>query len=93
LLCNAALDRSPVQSHPAQILSKSFNRARVGTSYYLVISSWRPGRKEENLAVNGPTFRNVYVGERVTVELHPGLFGLSWVGRILPDQESSAVAQ
>lgn len=84
LFFNAVLDPSPAVDRQTQIVQKSYSGVRVGTSYHLIVSSWRPGKKEENLAVSSRTFNRVHAGEAVTVEVHKGLLGLSWFSRILP---------
>lgn len=82
LFFNAVLDFSPTVDCHTQIVGKSYSRWRVGTAYHLMVSSWRPGKTEENLAVSSRAFNRVYPGEAITVEMHKGLLGFSWFSRI-----------
>jgi hypothetical protein len=69
LFLNGALDRS----RPA------------GTHYALIVRpSWRIGKNAERLAVSGATYSAVHTGQSVSIESHPGLFGLSWFSRVIP---------
>jgi uncharacterized membrane protein len=86
LFANGALDRSPGTQVHATVIQKCASRGRGGTSYSLTVSpSWRSGRDDERLEVKGRTFFSVETGETVSVEVHPGLFGLPWFSEILPD--------
>jgi hypothetical protein len=80
---NGAGDRLPARNVQAGVLHKYVYRGR-GMSYSLAVSSWRPGHNEESLHVSAGTFRRVREGEPVTVEVHAGLLGLPWYGKISP---------
>lgn len=53
--------------------------------YYLWVTSWRPGRTEEDFNIGSREFDRARIGKTVTVELHSGFFGLPWRGDILAE--------
>lgn len=84
LITNWAFDRSPARQFETIVGSKTISHGR-GTTYYVVVSpSWRAGRDEERLRVDGSTFGSVREGEPVIVTVHKGFFGLSWYGGVAP---------
>jgi hypothetical protein len=84
LLLNGSLDRSPRRQVAATVLRKTSTRGRSATRYLLTVSSWRPGRTEEDFRVYSGTFNRVVVGQTITVEIHQGFLGLPWSGKISP---------
>jgi hypothetical protein len=80
---NGAADFYPARQVQTSITRKYVSRGKT-TSYHLVVSSWRPGRDEERFRVSSAKYQNVYVGEPIVVEVHPGLFTMPWYGRISP---------
>ena len=84
LVLNSLADRSPVLRIRTSVVRKDFSYGgKYGPYYSLVVSSWRPGRdREKLLRVDWNTYRTMFVGEEVVVEVHPGLFRLPWYGRI-----------
>ena len=86
LFANGALDRAPSEEVLATVIRKSVTRGvRGGPSYHLIVSpSWRPGREEEKLQVNGATFSGVRTGTAVAIELHRGAIGLPWFSKVAP---------
>jgi hypothetical protein len=86
LLINGGLDRSPHSELQATVLRKVVLTGRHGTQQHiLTVSSWRPGRKSEDLGVVSRVFDRIRVGQSVIVELHHGFFGLPWLGPISPN--------
>jgi hypothetical protein len=85
LLLNGRLDVSPRTTVRATVTQKTITRGKSGSSYTLTVSSWRPGRTEEEFWVAQRAFDRAVVGKTVTVELHKGYFGLPWSGRISPE--------
>ena len=75
---NGWQDKSPLSAVRATVIQKSSTRSKGGTSYYVTVSSWRPGRSVEELRVGSRTYNNVVVGKPVTVGVHKGVFGLPW---------------
>ena len=84
ILLNGALDRSPVRPVRTAVICKSISSGRHSTTYLLIVSSWRPGRTGEKLRVSRGTYRSMFVGEPMVVEVHQGLFGLPWYGQVSP---------
>jgi hypothetical protein len=86
LSLNGALDKFP----PAEVKTTVVRKASVtgsqkhGTHYHVIVSSWRPGRTEEQLDVDSSVYRRAVVGRVATVELHKGYFGIPWLGNISP---------
>jgi len=85
LFLNGALDKRP----PAEIKTTVIRKAMVcqsrGTHYHVVVSSWRPGRNQEDFEVDPSIYRRAAVGRPATLELHNGSFGLPWYGSISPE--------
>lgn len=81
-LLNGWLDKSPRSAVRTTIVQKNFTRSKASTSYRLTVSSWRPGRSEEELSVGVRTYDNVFVGKTITVGVHKGFFGLPWYGDV-----------
>ena len=87
LLLNGALDKSPPVEIKTTVIRKEMfsGSQKFGTHYDVVVSSWRPGRSQEDFEVDSGTYRRAAVGRPATVELHKGLFGLPWYGIISPE--------
>jgi hypothetical protein len=85
-ILNPPLDKSPRSDVRVTVIRKELdNTGRFGPHYYLVVSSWRPGRNSENLRVASRVFEHAVVGKSVTVELRKGYFGLPWYGNVSPE--------
>lgn len=82
LVVNAKLDRAPVRLWPTRVVEKFSMSAIVPTRRLLVVS-WREGRRYERVPVSRGEFSRFRVGERVVVEIHPGLAGIPWVARVV----------
>lgn len=78
VLVNGWKDKSPRSAVSATVIQKTSFRGRGGTSHYVIVSSWRPGRSEEELRVGARTYNNAVVGKPVTVGVRKGAFGLPW---------------
>jgi hypothetical protein len=78
VLVNGWQDKSPRSAVRATVIQKTSTRTKGGTSYSVVVSSWRPGRSVEELRVGARTYNNAVVGKPVTVGVHKGAFGLPW---------------
>jgi hypothetical protein len=85
LLLNGWLDGSSPNAVRSTVVQKTVTRRRYSPSYRLTVSSWRPGRSEEEFRVGPRTFNRTIVGKTVTVKLHKGFFGLPWSGSISPE--------
>jgi hypothetical protein len=85
LLVNGAFDTHPSSIEDSVVTRKSVAQGRGGTHYTIRVSpSWRAGREEEKLSVNGRTFVAVSIGQAVAVEVHPGALGLPWFTNVTP---------
>jgi hypothetical protein len=84
LFVNGGLDRAPSPVVRCTILRKTSFATRRGRRYTLTITSWRPGRSQEIFRVGSSVFERAVVGKSVTVDLHPGYFGLGWYGHVSP---------
>jgi len=78
VLVNGWQDKSPLSAVRATVIQKTSYRGRGGTSYSVIVSSWRPGRSVEELRVAVRTYNNTVVGKPVTIGVHKGAFGLPW---------------
>jgi hypothetical protein len=78
VLVNGWQDKSSRSVVRATVIQKISSRGRGGTSYSIIVSSWRPGRSVEELRVGVWTYNNAVVGKPVTVGVHKGAFGLPW---------------
>jgi hypothetical protein len=85
LFLNGRLDSSPRRVVRATVIGKT---APIGTreaQYGIRVTSWRPGRRSEDLNVGSRVFARAVLGKGVTVELHKGFLGLPWYDHISPD--------
>lgn len=78
LFVNGRLDRSPRNAVEATVLHKLAIDGKHGKQYHLGVSSWRRGRKLEDLRVNSGVYARARIGKPVTVEVHPGFLGIPW---------------
>lgn len=85
LVLNAKLDSAPVRDWRARVVGKFSMSAMVPTRRLVVVVSWPPGRAFERVPVSDDEYSRFRVGERVVVEIHPGLMGVPWVARVVPD--------
>jgi hypothetical protein len=84
LLLNGALDKYPSTYVRTTVIRKSMvtGSAGRGTHYDVIVSSWRPGRIQEDFEVDSGVFNRTTAGNTVTVELRKGFFGIPWYGNI-----------
>jgi hypothetical protein len=82
LFLNGGLDRSPWNPVHATVLRKISYSGRRSQSHALIVSSWRPGRSEEDLGATPSVVKRARIGQTVTVPLRQGFFGLAWYGPI-----------
>ncbi|HXH48663.1 MAG TPA: hypothetical protein VNM47_04765 [Terriglobia bacterium] len=85
LFLNGRMDRSQASQVSTTVVRKNVYRGRHGTSYNLVVTSWRPGRNFEYFGVGESAYDRAQVGKTATVEMHKGYFGLAWHGPISPE--------
>lgn len=86
LFLNGGMDKSASTFATASVVRKSVITGRYGSQqYYLIVSSWRPGRSSEELSVGRGVFQRAAVGRNVAVEVHRGYFEYPWSGKILPE--------
>lgn len=76
LALNQRLDEAPVEERAVTILR--MHRKQLD----LHVASWREGRREEVLTTQHVFFRQLQVGDRVKVRVHPGRFGWPWIERV-----------
>ncbi len=79
---NGTLDMSPTRIVKSSILRKNISSGRHSTTHNFFVTSWRPGRSTEDLAVAVSLYVRASVGQAITIEVHNGLFGLPWYGQI-----------
>ena len=80
LVVNAKLDNSPVRDHVTRVVGKFSMSAMVPTRR-LVVESWRAGHRFERVPVSRDEYARFEVGQRVIVEIHPGV-GIPWVAGV-----------
>jgi hypothetical protein len=87
LLLNGALDRVPATEVKTTVIRKAMvtGSQKYGTQYDVTVSSWRPGRTEEQFKVDSSVYRRAVVGRGATVEVHEGYLGIPWHGNISPE--------
>ena len=87
LLLNGAMDRfPPVEVHTTVVRKAMFSGSqKYGTHYQVIVSSWRPGRSQEQFDVDSDVYRRAVVGRSATLELHKGYFGIPWYGNLSPE--------
>lgn len=82
LVVNATLDNAPVRDWTTRVVRKFSMSAIVPTRRLLVVS-WREGHQYEHVPVSSAEYARFQVGERVVVEIHPGLAGIPWVAGVV----------
>jgi hypothetical protein len=82
---NGNLDKSPREEVRATVLEKTAPIGFREAQYGLRVTSWRPGKKIEDLNVGSRVFERAVIGKNVIVELHQGFFGMMWYGKITPE--------
>ena len=87
LFLNGALDQRPAAEIKTTVIRKAMmtGSQKFGTHYHVVVSSWRPGRNQEDFDVDPSIYWRAAVGRPATLELHKGYFGLPWYGSISPE--------
>jgi hypothetical protein len=85
LIINGALDKFPQTELETKVVRKVVLNGRRATQYHIFVSSWRPGRSQEDFNVVQQVFNRARVGKRLTVEVHHGFLGLPWYGKISPE--------
>jgi hypothetical protein len=85
LFLNGGLDRSPWKQVQTTVLRKVSYQDRHASRCALIVSSWRPGRSQEDLTVTSSVVDRALVGRTVTVQLRQGFFGLAWYGAVSPE--------
>ena len=78
---NGALDRSPVEPHPAVVM-RTLVMCGKSTSYYLQTSSWRPNHSFEKLQVSYRVYTQFHINDPIIVEVHRGALNIPWLGAI-----------
>jgi hypothetical protein len=82
LLVNAKLDNAPVEDWSTRVVAKFAMSAAMMPTRRLVVRSWRDGRRFERVAVTRDEYGEFRVGDRIVVEVHPGLAGIPWIGGV-----------
>lgn len=80
MVLNGYLDSSPVTYHHALVIGVRKTHAKNSTDYYLLVRSWRRGRRTEELSVSDATFQRAKVGRStLVVGTHAGRYGIEWI--------------
>ncbi len=82
LVVNAKLDTGPVHDYRTRVVGK-FSMAAMVPTRRLVVVSWREGHRFERVPVSREEYSRFEVGQKVVVEIHPGI-GIPWVGGVVP---------
>jgi NADH:ubiquinone oxidoreductase subunit 6 (subunit J) len=88
LVVNAKLDNAPVRDWTTRVVEKFSMSAMVPTRR-LVVVSWREGHRYERVPVSSDEYSRFHVGERVVVQIHPGLAGIPWVAGVVASGSNS----
>lgn len=88
LVVNAKLDDAPVRDWTTRVVGKFSMSAMVPTRRLLVVS-WRSGHQYERVPVSSEEYSRFQVGERVVVEIHPGLAGIPWVAGVVASNSNT----
>lgn len=78
LFFNGKLDRSAIMRAPATVVGKT-SIGRFPRSRRLAVTSWRPGRRYESVAVDYDDFNRFKPGDEIVVETQNGALGIPWV--------------
>ena len=78
LFFNGKLDRSAILRAPVTVVGKT-SIGRFPRSRRLEVTSWRPGRQYESVAVEYDDFNRFKPGDEIVVETQKGALGIPWV--------------
>lgn len=79
---NGALDQAKPNDQETRVVRMEVTTSRGVPHYSVRVESWRPGHDTEKVPVNYDVFSSLHPGETVHVEVHPGSFGLAWIGHV-----------
>lgn len=82
LVVNAKFDSGRMRRYETRVVGKFSMSAMVPTRR-LVVVSWRDGHRFERVPVSSDEYSEFSVGQRVVVEIHPGI-GIPWVAGVVP---------
>ncbi|MGE0483837.1 MAG: hypothetical protein AB7Q81_06845 [Gammaproteobacteria bacterium] len=86
LAANAGFDRSAPRAHVVPVIAQHTRGGRHGTTYYVRVSSWRPGRTYEEFAIPPEVYRALRPGrDAMRVVTRAGRFGFEWYVAREPD--------
>jgi hypothetical protein len=77
--CNGRADLAEPNIQTVPILDKRRLYARGTKTHYVVIKSWRTGRKEERIEITEKEFKSLALPAKVTFNLMPGKLKHPWV--------------
>ena len=80
LVLNAKLDTGPMREYRTRVVGK-FSMAAMVPTRRLVVVSWREGHEFKRVPVSREEYTRFAVGQRVVVEIHPGV-GIPWVAGV-----------
>lgn len=79
---SCAFDDGPVKPRVVEVVdAQSPRNAKSGTSYTLVVRSWRPGGDTEEITTTAGLFEAAKNATRVRVGTRPGVLGGEWLVR------------
>ena len=79
---NGALDWAPPIVVKSRIIKTRVTHGKYSSTNHLILASWRQGRTTEDVAVGDALYSCATIGRQVSIEVHPGLFGMPWYGRV-----------
>jgi len=83
MILNAKLDQSPVEPRKALVVKKhvgSVSHKDPFEEYYVLVESWREGRKTEKVVIRSSHYSRIQIGKTyLAIATKPGRFGFEWI--------------
>ena len=84
MLFNATWDARPAKPHKALVVKKkhlaSYSPYSIIDEYYVLVKSWRPGRKTEKVVVGSSIYSRITPQKtELVLAVKPGRFGFEWI--------------
>lgn len=75
---NRVYDLQPIQQYEETVIDKDMTGGKSRT-FYIYVTPWSGGNESQEIEVDFRTYKDVTVGQTVTIEIYKGFLGFSWL--------------
>jgi len=75
---NRVYDFHPIQQYNETVINKNMTGGKSRT-FYIYVTPWSGGNESQEIEVDFSTYKDVQVGQTVTIEIYKGALGFSWL--------------